>query len=405
MSATHDSLGANPAAEGAVTRAQGFSACGFTAGIKESGLPDLAMLVSDRPATAAAVYTQNQSTAAPVHVSKVHTKNGSLRAVVVNSGNANCATGEQGMADAREMTQLAAERVGCIAEDVFVNSTGIIGHYLPMELLRSGIPQLEPRADGGAEFARAIMTTDTFAKEAVSTFESDGVTYTVGGCSKGAGMIHPDMATMLAFFTTDAPIGVDDLDSAFRYAMDRSFNMVTVDGDTSTNDSSVILANGAAGGPALSGPGMDAFAEALLDVSTRVAKMMARDGEGATKRISMTVSGAKSWSDARDVARTIVVSPLLKAALSKYDPNWGRILMAAGRAGVPYDLDRVRIWISDLCVFEGTATGVPEEEASAKTQGDEVFLRMDLGQGDAEATAWGCDLTEEYVRFNADYVT
>ena len=405
MSATHDSLGANPAAEGAVTRAQGFSACGFTAGIKESGLPDLAMLVSDRPATAAAVYTQNQSTAAPVHVSKVHTKNGSLRAVVVNSGNANCATGEQGMADAREMTRLAAERVGCTADDVFVNSTGIIGHYLPMELLRSGIPQLEPRADGGAEFARAIMTTDTFAKEAVSTFESDGVTYTIGGCAKGAGMIHPDMATMLAFFTTDAPIGVDDLDSAFRYAMDRSFNMVTVDGDTSTNDSSVILANGAAGGPALSGPGMDAFAEALLDVSTRVAKMMARDGEGATKRISMTVSGAKSWSDARDVARTIVVSPLLKAALSKYDPNWGRILMAAGRAGVPYDLDRVRIWISDLCVFDGTATGVPEEEASAKTQGDEVFLRMDLGQGAAEATAWGCDLTEEYVRFNADYVT
>ena len=405
MSASHDSLGANPAAEGAVTRAQGFSACGFTAGIKESGLPDLAMLVSDRPATTAAVYTQNQSTAAPVHISKSHTANGALRAAVVNSGNANCATGAQGLADAREMTRLAAERVGCTAEDVFVNSTGIIGHYLPMDLLRRGIPQLEPRADGGAEFARAIMTTDTFAKEAVSTFQAGGVTYTVGGCAKGAGMIHPDMATMLAFFTTDAPVLAADLDPAFRFAMDRSFNMVTVDGDTSTNDSSVILANGAAGGPALSGSGLDAFAEALLDVSTRVAKMMARDGEGATKRISMTVSGAKSWSDARDVARTIVVSPLLKAALSKYDPNWGRILMAAGRAGVPYDLDRVRIWISDLCVFDGTATGVPEEEASAKTQGEEVFLRMDLGQGDAEATAWGCDLTEEYVRFNADYVT
>ena len=405
MNASHDSLGANPAAEGAVTRAQGFSACGFTAGIKESGLPDLAMLVSDRLATTAAVYTQNQSTAAPVHISKLHTKNGTLRASIVNSGNANCATGAQGLADAREMTRLAADRVGCAAEDVFVNSTGIIGHYLPMDLLRRGIPQLEPRADGGAEFARAIMTTDTFAKEAVSTFQAGGVTYTVGGCAKGAGMIHPDMATMLAFFTTDAPVLAADLDPAFRFAMDRSFNMVTVDGDTSTNDSSVILANGAAGGPALSGSGLDAFAEALLDVSTRVAKMMARDGEGATKRISMTVSGAKSWNDARDVARTIVVSPLLKAALSKYDPNWGRILMAAGRARVPYDLDRVRIWISDLCVFDGTATGVPEEEASAKTQGEEVFLRMDLGQGDAEATAWGCDLTEEYVRFNADYVT
>ncbi len=405
MSAKHNALGANPAAEGAVTRAQGFSACGFTAGIKESGLPDLALLVSDRPATAAAVYTQNQSTAAPVHISKAHTANGSLRAAVVNSGNANCATGQQGLADAREMTQLAATLVGCDAEDIFVNSTGIIGHYLPMDLLRAGIPQLEPRADGGADFARSIMTTDTFAKEAVATFEANEITYTVGGCAKGAGMIHPDMATMLAFFTTDAPISAADLDSCFRYAMDRSFNMVTVDGDTSTNDSSVILANGAAGGRTLTGDALQAFAGALLEVSTTLAKMMARDGEGATKRISMTVSGAESWEDARDVARTIVVSPLLKAALSKYDPNWGRILMAAGRAGVPYDLDLVRIWISDLCVFEGRATGVPEEEASAKTQGDEVFLRMDLGQGNAEATAWGCDLTEEYVRFNADYVT
>ncbi len=405
MNSKHDALGANPSAEGAVTRAQGFSACGFTAGIKESGLPDLAMLVSDRPATAAAVYTQNQSTAAPVHISKAHTANGSLRAAVVNSGNANCATGEQGLADAREMTQLAASRIGCEAGDVFVNSTGIIGHYLPMDLLRSAILQLEPQADGGADFARSIMTTDTFQKEAVATFTANGVNYTIGGCAKGAGMIHPDMATMLAFFTSDAPVTAGDLDSCFRYAMDRSFNMVTVDGDTSTNDSSVILANGAAGGETLTGEALETFGSVLLEVSTALAKMMARDGEGATKRISITVSGTKSWEDARDVARTIAVSPLLKAALSKYDPNWGRILMAAGRAGVPYDLDRVKIWISDLCVFDGTATGVPEEEASAKTQGEEVFLRMDLGQGDAEATAWGCDLTEEYVRFNADYVT
>ena len=405
MTGNHDALDANPEAEAALTRAQGFSACGFTAGIKESGLPDLALMVSDRPATAAAVYTQNQSTAAPVHISKAHTANGSLRAAVVNSGNANCATGEQGLADAREMTQLTASLIGCEAQEVFVNSTGIIGHYLPMDLLRSAIPQLTPAPDGGAGFARSIMTTDTFQKEAVASFEANGVTYTVGGCAKGAGMIHPDMATMLAFFTTDAPVAAGALEACFRFAMDRSFNMVTVDGDTSTNDSSVILANGAAGGEPLSGASLEAFGSALLDVSTTLAKMMARDGEGATKRISITVSGAKSWNDARDVARTIAVSPLLKAALSKYDPNWGRILMAAGRAGVPYDLDHVRIWISDLCVFDGTATGVPEEEASQKTQGDEVFLRMDLGQGDAEATAWGCDLTEEYVRFNADYVT
>ena len=253
MSNDHDALGANPDAEGAVTRAQGFSACGFTAGIKESGLPDLALLVSDRPATAAAVYTQNESTAAPVHISKAHTANGSLQAAVVNSGNANCATGEQGLADAREMTQLAASLIGCQADDVFVNSTGIIGHYLPMDLLRSAIPQLAPVPDGGADFARSIMTTDTFQKEAVASFEANGVGYTVGGCAKGAGMIHPDMATMLAFFTTDAPVAAGDLESCFRYAMDRSFNMVTVDGDTSTNDSSVILANGAAGGGRLSG--------------------------------------------------------------------------------------------------------------------------------------------------------
>ena len=405
MSSTHDALSANPDAAGAVTKAQGFAACGFTAGIKESGLPDLALLVSDRPAAAAAVYTQNQTTAAPVHVSKSHTANGSLRAAVVNSGNANCATGDQGMADAREMTRLAASLIGCQAEDVFVNSTGIIGHYLPMDLLRSAIPQLEPQPDGGADFARSIMTTDTFVKEAVSTFAAGGVTYTIGGCAKGAGMIHPDMATMLAFFTTDAPVSAPDLDAAFRFAIDRSINMVTVDGDTSTNDSAVILANGAAGGSTLAGDALDAFRAALIDVATPLAQMIARDGEGATKRISMTVSGAQSWEDACDVARTIVVSPLLKAALSKYDPNWGRILMAAGRAGVAYDLDRVQVWIADLCVFDGTSTGVPDAEASAATQGEEIFLRMDLGQGDAEATAWGCDLTEEYVRFNADYVT
>ncbi len=405
MSSTNDALRADESAEGAVTRARGFSACGFTAGIKESGLPDLAMLVSDRPATAAAVFTQNQSTAAPVYISKEHTSDGALRAAVVNSGNANCATGTQGLEDAREMTRLAAARVGCAAAEIFVNSTGIIGHYLPMDLLRAGIPQLEPSPDGGAEFAGAIMTTDTFPKEAVASFEANGITYTVGGCAKGAGMMHPDMATMLAFFSTDAPLAASDLDAAFRHAIDRSINMVTVDGDTSTNDSAVILANGAAGGDVLLGEALEAFARALSEVATRLAKMIARDGEGATKRIAMTVTGAKSWEDARDVARTIVVSPLLKAALSKYDPNWGRILMAAGRAGVPYDLDKVRIWIADLCVFDGTATAVTDAEASAKTQGEEVFLRMDLGQGNAEAIAWGCDLTEEYVRFNADYVT
>ena len=221
-------------------------------------------------------------------------------------------------------------------------------------------------------------------------------------------MIHPDMATMLAFFTTDAPIERELLDARFRYAMDRSINMVTIDGDTSTNDSSLILANGAAGGPTIGmgdAEAIAAFDAALAAVSRSLAKDLARDGEGATKRIAMTVSGAARWEDARDVARTVVKSPLLKAALSKGDPNWGRVLMAAGYAGVDYELDKVRVWLGDLLLFDGISTDVDPAEATKRTRGEEVELRMDLAAGSEEATAWGCDLTEEYVRFNADYVT
>ena len=393
---------------GAITAAKGFRAGGFTAGIKESGLPDLAMLVSDAPCASAAMFTQNQSCAAPVLVSRERAAGGALRAAVVNSGNANCATGSRGVADAEEMAALAAERAGCGAGEVFVNSTGIIGHFLPMDLLRGGIPQVPLDAAGGADFAQAIMTTDTFAKEAAATFEANGTAYALGGCAKGAGMIHPDMATMLAFFTTDAPIERGVLEQRFRYAIDRSINMVTVDGDTSTNDSALILANGAAGGPVIGAGDAEAIAAfdaALAAVSQSLAKDLARDGEGATKRIEMKVTGAASWEEAREIARTVVTSPLMKAALSKGDPNWGRLLMAAGYAGVPYDLDKVRVWLDDLLLFDGLATGVDPAEASKRTLGEEVFLRMDLGAGEAEATAWGCDLTEEYVRFNADYVT
>ena len=393
---------------GAITAARGFRAGGFTAGIKESGLPDLAMLVSDEPCSSAAVFTQNQSCAAPVIVSKQQAAAGGLRAVVVNSGNANCATGSRGISDAEEMIALAAARAGCDAGGIFVNSTGIIGHFLPMQLLRDAIPQVPLAAEGGADFARAIMTTDTFAKEAVASFEANGTAYRLGGCCKGAGMIHPDMATMLAFFTTDAPIEREVLEARFRHAMDRSINMVTVDGDTSTNDSALILANGAAGGPVIDAGDAEAIAAfdaALAAVSRSLAKDLARDGEGATKRIAMTVTGAARWEDARDVARTVVKSPLLKAALSKGDPNWGRVLMAAGYAGVDYELDKVRVWLGDLLLFDGISTDVDPSEATKRTRGEEVELRMDLAAGSEEATAWGCDLTEEYVRFNADYVT
>ena len=393
---------------GAITVPQGFSAAAHTAGIKESGLPDLALLASDRPAAAAAMFTTNQTQAAPLAVSRRHVADGALRGAIINSGNANCATGARGVADAQTMAELAAARIGCAAEEVFVNSTGIIGHFLPMDLIRTATPKLELRPDGGADFARAIMTTDTFAKEAVAVFEANGRSYMVGGCAKGAGMIHPNMATMIALCTTDAPIDADLLDARFRYAIDRSINMVTVDGDTSTNDTALILANGAGGGATITAGDADAvaaFDDALAAVCVPLAKMIAKDGEGATKRIEMSVTGASSWEDARAIARTVVTSPLVKAALSKADPNWGRVLMAAGYAGVPYGLDEVRVWIGDLLVFDGTATGVPDAEASEQTVGPEVQIRLDLAAGDAEATAWGCDLTEEYVRFNADYVT
>ena len=396
------------ASAGAITAPLGFSAAAQTAGIKESGLPDLALLVSDRPAAAAALFTTSQTQAAPLAVSRRHVADGALRGAIINSGNANCATGAQGVADAEAMARLAAANIGCEASDVFVNSTGIIGHFLPMALIHAAVPLLEPRSDGGADFARAIMTTDTFAKEAVASFEANGQRYTIGGCAKGAGMIHPNMATMIALCATDAPIERGLLDARFRYAIDRSINMVTVDGDTSTNDTALILANGAGGGPTIRADDEQAVAaldDALAAVCVPLAKMIAKDGEGATKRIEMTVSGARRWEDARAIARTVVTSPLVKAALSKADPNWGRVLMAAGYAGVPYELDRLRVWIGDLLVFNGTATGVPDAEASKQTVGPEVQIRLDLAAGDAEATAWGCDLTEEYVRFNADYVT
>ena len=396
------------ASAGAITAPLGFSAAAQTAGIKESGLPDLALLVSDRPAAAAALFTTSQTQAAPLAVSRRHVADGLLRGAIINSGNANCATGAQGVADAEAMTELAAAKIGCEASDVFVNSTGIIGHFLPMDVIRAAVPRLEPHPDGGADFARAIMTTDTFAKEAAASFEANGRSYTIGGCAKGAGMIHPNMATMIALCATDAPIERGLLDARFRYAIDRSINMVTVDGDTSTNDTALILANGAGGGPVISADNEEAVAaldDALAAVCVPLAKMIAQDGEGATKRIEMTVSGARRWEDARAIARTVVTSPLVKAALSKADPNWGRVLMAAGYAGVPYELDRLRVWIGDLLVFNGTATGVPDAEASRQTVGPEVQIRLDLAAGDASATAWGCDLTEEYVRFNADYVT
>lgn len=392
---------------GALTRARGFKAGATTAGIKESHLPDMGLLVSETVATAAAVFTSNALWAAPLIVDAEHVADGRIQTVLVNSGNANAATGERGLADARRMAEIAAARAGCGPDEAFVLSTGVIGQYLPMDLIEAGASAITPTAGGGAAFARAIMTTDTFPKETSQQFEANGRSYTIGGCAKGAGMIHPNMATMLAFLTTDAPLEAPVLRAQLREACDRTFNMISVDGDTSTNDTVLLLANGAGSGPPIAdAAAVRAFATALETVCRKLAIDIARDGEGATKLIAMEVGSAASVEEARAVARSVVRSPLLKAALSKGDPNWGRVLMAAGNAGVRIDPSRCRLSIGERTLFaRGEPTGVPEAEAAKAVTGAVVHIRLELGRGEASATAWGCDLTEEYVRFNADYVT
>ncbi|PZC48388.1 MAG: glutamate N-acetyltransferase / amino-acid N-acetyltransferase [Chloroflexi bacterium] len=405
----------DPTPINAVTTPAGFRAGGIACGIKASGQPDLALLISDRPAAAAAVFTRSQSKAEPLLVDQGQMRDPHIQTVIVNSGNANCATGEQGLADARTMLGLAAARADCDINLAFVSSTGIIGHFLPMDRIVAGARDVETSDDGGSSFARAIMTTDGFMKEAVTTFQAGGVTCTLGGCAKGAGMIHPNMggpsnhATMLAYLTTDADIEPALLQDRLQYAVDRSFNMISVDGDTSTSDTVLVLANGAAGGALVTADdpaGIAALDAALLDVCIHLAKAIARGGEGATKLLEITVQHAIDRNAAVAVARTVSSSVLLKAALSKGDPNWGRVVMAAGNAGVPFARGDLRVWLGDRLLYEaGSTTGIPAATAADAVAEDLVRIRIDLGQGDAEATAWGCDLTEEYVRFNADYVT
>ena len=398
----------------ALTTSAGFRAGGIAAGIKASGEPDLALLVSDRPAAAAAVFTRSQSKAEPLLVDQGQMRDPHIQTVIVNSGNANCATGEQGLADARTMLALAAARADCDIDLAFVSSTGIIGHFLPMDRIVAGAHALALSDTGGADFARAIMTTDGRMKEALARFEAGGVTCTLGGCAKGAGMIHPNMgpsnhATMLAYLTTDADIAPGLLQDRLQYAVDRSFNMISVDGDTSTSDTVLALANGAAGGAQVTPDDRDGVAAldaALLDVCIRLAKDIARGGEGATKLLEITVQNAAHRDAAVAVARTVSASVLLKAALSKGDPNWGRVVMAAGNAGVPLARGAMRVWLGDRLLYEdGSTTGIAAADAAGAVAGDTVRIRIDLAQGNAEAVAWGCDLTEEYVRFNADYVT
>ena len=394
---------------GAVCAPQGFRAAGVAAGIKPSGNPDVTLIVSDTPAHAAGLFTTNRVCAAPVLVSREHLQRGRARAIAVNAGNANACTGEQGMRDARRMAALTAELLGVEPEEVLVASTGVIGRMLPMDRVEAGLRMAVAalRPDAGEEAARSIMTTDTRPKEIAVELEIGGKPVRIGGICKGSGMIHPNMATMLAFLTTDAEVWPEVLQSSLRQAAERTFNCVTVDGDTSTNDSLFLLANGASGVRIAPGsPAQEAFDEALLYVCTHLAKELARDGEGATKLVEIRVVGARSGAIARKVGKAIANSPLVKTALFGNDPNWGRILCAAGYSGVAVDPARLALTVCGVpLVREGEPVPFDEAAASQAMRAPEIQIVVNLNQGSHAATVWTCDLSYDYVRINAEYTT
>ncbi len=390
-----------------VTAPLGFRAAAVASGIKPDRL-DLALVVADSGCAAAGVFTTNLAKAAPVLVSREHLASGRARAIVVNAGCANAGTGEGGLADARQTAEIVAHAVGCRPDEVLVASTGVIGVRLPMERVRSGVAEAARRVSrhAGADAARAIMTTDTKPKEVVVAFPVGEATCLVGGMAKGAGMIAPSLATMLALFTTDAAVEPALLRRALVEAVGDSLNRITVDGDTSTNDCALVLASGARPARAIEteGPDLDAFRGALTDAARQLARMLVRDGEGVTCIAEVRVEGARTPEGADRVARTVAESPLVKTALHGGDPNWGRVLAAVGRAGVPLDASRVSIWIGEVQVAEGGAAREYDEEAAAAAmREDPVRLRIRLGEGDAAGWMWTSDFSHGYVDINAHY--
>lgn len=394
---------------GNVTSPQGFSAGGLHCGIRKSKL-DLGWVYSDIPAAAAGVYTTNAFQAAPLKVTKesIEVEN-KLQGILVNSGIANSCTGSQGLADAYSMREVFAEKVGIEKHLAAVVSTGLIGAMLPMDKIKQGIDGLDEQENKGAErFNTAILTTDTKEKTCGAELEIDGKTITIGGAAKGSGMIHPNMATMLSFLTTDAAVEPEALSHALKQITNQSFNMITVDGDTSTNDMVLLLANGKAANNKLNQdhPDWDRFVEALATVSEKLAKEIARDGEGATKLVEVHVTGAKTEETARAVSKSIISSNLVKTAIHGADANWGRIVTAIGYSKETVEPDKVSVSLGNIPVVKG---GMPLDfdEAKAKQylEKDEIFIEADLGNGTEKATAWGCDLSYEYVRINASYRT
>ncbi|MBK9579932.1 MAG: bifunctional glutamate N-acetyltransferase/amino-acid acetyltransferase ArgJ [Fibrobacteres bacterium] len=393
------------------TTPRGFAAALHTCGIKVSGSPDLALLVSDTDCRWEAVFTTNAVAAAPVLLGReLLASKRPLRAVLVNSGNANAVTGDQGLLDSRETAKLLESALSLASGTALVSSTGVIGVPLPMQKIREGLPAIAPLpvADGGALFARGIMTTDTRPKHASVSFAYAGGEIRLGGCAKGAGMIHPRMATMLSYLTTDASVHPEVLRGAFRLAVDASFNRISVDGDTSTNDTCVLMANGAAGLPDIlpGTPEAKDFEQALKLLTAHLAREIVRDGEGATTVVRLDVVGARDADQAERVARSVCNSPLVKCAIHGRDPNWGRILCAAGYAGAGVTPQSVDLSIQEVTVLKrGTPLSFDAPALSESMRGEEVKIRLDLGQGPEETTFWTCDFSAEYVSINADYTT
>ncbi|MDQ3071263.1 MAG: bifunctional glutamate N-acetyltransferase/amino-acid acetyltransferase ArgJ [Acidobacteriota bacterium] len=398
---------------GAVTAPAGFTAAGIAAGIKKNGNPDVAIIAADATCAAAGVFTINKAQAAPILISKGHLEQsgGRAQAIIVNAGCANACTGEQGAADAREMALLTSSLLGCEAEEVLVASTGVIGVNLPMDKVRRGIEQAHAAraSDAGEAASLAIMTTDPFPKaRAVECTLEDGRTFRVGGIAKGSGMIEPRMATMLAFLTTDVEIEPELLQRAVAKTVDLTFNAITVDGECSTNDCVFALAS-AASGVAIREADFETFVVALIEVAGFMAREIVRGGEGATKLVAINVSGARTDADAWMAARTIANSPLVKTAIHGSDPNWGRLVAAAGRSGAAFELEKTSVSIGTVHLF---VKGTPHDERADEAAvvlghtDREIEIYVDLGFGTSHrATVWTCDFSAEYVRINAEYRT
>lgn len=408
-----------PELKKSVDSVAGFSSAGVHAGLKKERELDLALIVSDVDCVAAGVFTKNRIKAAPVLVNQEHLlKNPEqIRAVAINTVSANAATGETGMVNARKMAEITAGQIGCKPEQVFVMSTGVIGTHLPMDKIQSGLEDASQNlGNHWLDSAHAIKTTDSFEKIASINVETSSGTYTIAGITKGAGMIAPNMATMLGTLVTDAKLPLKLAQKALTDASNLSYNRIVVDGDTSTNDMVVLLANGASGVEIASQPDFKAFVEALTQLGTYLAQQVVRDGEGATKFITIDIRGAKSTADAEKIAHTIASSALVKTAFYGNDANWGRIVAAAGRSGIEFDANRLSLWIAEgeslendergLMLFENAAKAdYDESEATAIISANSVYVTLDLASGDGQAIVWTCDLSHEYVSINAEYRT